>query len=576
MTSTRIRRIMERSWLRVGMAVALLVLGSAAVGAPILSDNAHRQASVVTPARTGTPGYVYQYVNQPDGTAQIQRATGGFRNWATLSSMPEAVVQLVMVHAASGQGGQNVLYARSVDNIWRSNDSGTNWAKTSSLPSRPLSMAVGYDTPGLLLAGSAQNGLFTSVDGGANWLPAGGSLSLSGPGALAVPAVALNPADEQVVYATAELTLPTPEGTKRTASTSISPDGGRTWFEMQTTGAQPETTAPGGAQLLPDTNRPLAVTLNMGTTSEAFALEDVQALASGLDSADPATRAATARMLALAGDPAALPALLAHMRDSDATAGDRVAEALGTLGTADYAPQVLALLSDPDEAVRARAAETLGLLRYQPAIPELAAMLQNDGVLARQRAADALAAIGSPTALATLTAALADPPMTGNWQVAMQALEHAGPAAAAPLEAALRSNSAVQRSNAAEALGWVRAPGAVPALGLALRDQDPQVRSQAAWALREIGTVPAQQALAESLSSGADQNTRDAAHTALAQAQSQSPERAPVETGPLATFESAITRIPPANWTFFGLVILLAVILLASNPNRTRHHAAQA
>jgi HEAT repeats len=73
---------------------------------------------------------------------------------------------------------------------------------------------------------------------------------------------------------------------------------------------------------------------------------------------------------------AALPALVAALRDSDATVRAWAAESIGNAGPSgvDFVPQLEALLSDPDEAVRIGAC--LGLRRMGPAASEALPALQ--------------------------------------------------------------------------------------------------------------------------------------------------------------------------------------------------------
>src|SRR5512140_1573412 len=68
----------ERRWLRIALAVALLVIGLAPVGAPILSDNAFRQA--LRPAgvvQDNNASFAYRWLTQADGTSRIQRSQAG-------------------------------------------------------------------------------------------------------------------------------------------------------------------------------------------------------------------------------------------------------------------------------------------------------------------------------------------------------------------------------------------------------------------------------------------------------------------------------------------------------------------
>src|SRR5512138_1048344 len=91
----------ERFWVRIGLAVALLLVGMALVGAPILSDNSLRQALANGAAPSPAPVYAFRFNNQPDGTAQIQRSAGSDQNWVQVAALPEPVEQL----ATSGRRG---------------------------------------------------------------------------------------------------------------------------------------------------------------------------------------------------------------------------------------------------------------------------------------------------------------------------------------------------------------------------------------------------------------------------------------------------------------------------------------
>ncbi len=558
--------LVERFWVRIGLAVALLLVGMGLVGAPILSDNSLRQALASGASPSPAPAYAFRYSNQPDGTAQIQRSAGSDQNWVKVAALPEPVEQL----AAAGRRGEQLVYARSADAIWRSEDAGATWAKAKALPGKPLSMAVAQNTGDTLLAGTADTGLYISTDRGQSWRTAGGSLALAGPGSLAVPAVAFNPNDESIIYATAELTIATPQGSHSAQQVFVSPDGGSRWFQMQAGDMQgtPAATPAGSGQILPTAGRPLAITLTGKSGSQAFEVANATGVASGLGDPDPVTRAATARLLGLTGDRSQAAVLMQHLRDDDPAVGQQVAQAIGRLGDPGVAPGLMQALKDSSEDVRARAALALGLLKYEPAVSTLAAMLQNDGPLARTSAADALGAIGSKAAVAALLPGLGEAELTGRRQVSMQALEASGQRAVPQLAEALQDNSTATRRNAAEVLGWIASPEAVSGLSQALADQDPTVRTEAAWALGQIGTAPAQQALAHSMSVTGDQATREAATQALTQAQRSHSERAAVAETPLGAFMNALTQIPASRWTLLFLVVVLAAILLTVHPQR--------
>jgi len=585
-----VRAFVEKPWLRVGLAVALLVLGLAPVGAPILSDNTLRQALRPAAARAASESFAYRSLIQPDGTSKIQRSqpavpdgaplirlplsqsTPTTQAWENAGTIPETVVQLEPVAGQASQAGQeSLVFALTKSNVWRSLDAGSTWNRTP-LPDVPMSLAVGQGTTHLLLAGSAANGLYRSLDDGQSWQAVGQALAVPGAGALGVSAVAINGEDENVVYAAPGYWLGTSEVHFTPLGLYASTDFGAHWFAMTpaTAGAAGSALTLGMfSRLEPVTGRPLAVVAQDASETQRFELAVTPSLIAQLNDADPALRGAVAQALGLSGNHAVLPALLQHLRDGgssgpDVLAGDRIAEAIGRLGDPTAIPALRAALSDNREAVRERAAYGLGLLRAQQAVPELAEMLRKDSATVAERAATALADIGTPAALSALVAPLSDPGSTPARQAAMSGLEKAGPSAAPQLTAALGSADPTLRRNAAEMLGWTRPDSATPKLVAALHDGDPAVRSEAAWALGQIGTLEARRALQQAVLVEKDQATRTSTLQALAEA------RATVEQhpDPALAFGSALmealSQVQATRWTLLGLAIALAAIVLAS------------
>jgi HEAT repeat protein len=555
-----VRVVSEHSWIRITLAVVLLVVGLAPVGAPILSDTVARTSTPVQPA------YAFRYENQANGTAVIQRSPEGTQNWSNAGSLPAAVLQM-----SEGRASEE-LYARSTDNVWRSADAGASWTKTAALASRPLSMAVGHSSSGLVLVGTETKGLYISTDSGANWRPAGGALTLNGPGTLAVPAVALNASDDNIIYATVNVTMASTQGTRSTTDVLVSSDGAGHWLRMtpaQSSGQGGVSTPPSGLQLTPDASQPLAVQLSWSGGSQVYSLRDASGLVAQLDSADAGQRAAAARSLGLLGDRSATPALLNHLGDSNVAAGERVAEAIGRLGDTTAGPQLLDLLTHQDETLRARAAYALGLMKYQGAVPLLGKILLQDGPFARRRAAEALGTIASPAAINALMVPLNDTDLTPARQAALQGLELAGRPAAPQVTIALQNETPTIRRNAAQALGYMRADIATPALARALSDTDAGVRTQAAWALGEIGTPPAYQALAQASRTEKVADVRQVQTEALTQARASA--YASQTSGGLAPLEAlnrALLEVPASRWTLMALLVVLAVALLALRPRR--------
>ena len=445
------------------------------------------------------------------------------------------------------------IYARQTDGIWVSDDAGSNWTQAGALPSRPLAMAVAVQTslpgtPGLVFVGTESRGLLRSNDGGASWQPVDSTVLSGGNAApLAVTALAIDPEDEQIVYAATNIWLGTNPARLTPLGVAVSVDGGRQWLQLSTALLSDAPLQ----RLEPVAGQPLSVVTVNSTGSHTVSLALSPELLGLLQDGAPAVRASAARAIGLIGDPAALPGLMQALADSDALTGQRIAEAIGRIGDRSVSADLLNVLASAPAAERAVAARALGLLQSAEAVPGLAVLLSAGDPAAQRVAAEALAAIGTPAALAALTAPLADQPLTSARHAALGGLELAGPAAAAPLAAALHDGNAVVRANAAEMLGWLKPAAAVADLARLLADPDPAVQTQAAWALGEINTEPARLAL-------------NPAPPILAPAAPiLAPVVRPVAPAPLAALPGAIAAVPADTWTLAAMAALLVLALLA-------------
>ncbi len=193
--------------------------------------------------------------------------------------------------------------------------------------------------------------------------------------------------------------------------------------------------------------------------------DDVPALVKSLGHDDAGVRAEAAADLGLIGAPAvtALPALR------------RLSE------------------HDADPIVRAEAAKAVASLdpKDEAAVPRLVAMLKDESAKVRRRAAECLGDLGprARSAVAALVKAVADPDPMVSW-AAIDALGLIGPDAesAVPvLVAALQE--AGTRGAAVDALGLMgpKAQAAVPALERVLKEGDGPVRWAAAAGLVRVG-----------------------------------------------------------------------------------------
>ena len=550
-----LNQIITRPWLRLALAVVVIITGLAPVGVPILSDSTWRQASVrpEAPAAASAP-FTYRW-SHADGKTHVLRSEDGGRSWHAVAAILQPVAQIESV-----RGDEQSVVARSATSIWVSQDGGHSWAQSASLPSRPLSMVVGSKSTGQLLVGTESGGLLVSRDLGATWQVVE-YVTLAGGGAapLAITALAQNAGDDSILYAATGIWLGTSTTRLIPVGVFASLDGGRRWLEVERSplGAAPITELHVGA------NHSLAVSaydeagvvraLQINLTPEFLAL---------LDSQDAGLRASAAKAVGLIGNPSALPALLSHLSDSDVLAGDAVATAIGRLGDRSSVPALIDALNADDEATRARAAYALGALKAEQPVQQLGHMLLTDEAMAARNAAGALAAIGTTDALTALAAPLADGEMTAARHAAMIGLELAGPEAVPTLVAALSQDQATVRANAAEMLGWLKATPATAELARALSDPEPAVRSEAAWALGEVATLQAKAALTNALTVETDAATQQTAAAALARARTLTGESQILEESFWASLAAGLTAIPASRWTMLAFSLVLAVFLL--------------
>ena len=549
MTGKRISRMAGMPWTAALMRVLFsLVLGVFIVGG-MTPTVAAFSGNDSAPAQMGTPAAsapavqpaTYLYGVEPNGTTRVQRSDDGGQTWRQVTAIPQAVSQL---QAATGTEPR--VYARTTDSVWVSDDAGVTWTHAGALTSRPLSMAVASDTPGLVFVGTESVGLLRSNDGAASWQPVESAVLSGGYAvALAVTALAIDPQDEQIIYASANTWLGTSAARLSPLGVAVSVDGGRQWIQMSRAQLRDIPVL----RLVPVAGHPLAVVMVTSTAGDVATLTLSAELLDLLKAGSPAVRASAARAIGLIGNSAALPALVQTLADPDALTGQRAAEAIGRIGDRSVSPALLSMLGTAPAAERTWAALALGLLRTEEAVPGLAALLRSDVPGTGSVAATALAAIGTPAAFAALMAPFADQQLTSARHAAMGALEVAGTPAVAPLAAALADKNPVVRANSAEMLGWLKAAGAVADLTPLLSDSNSAVRAQATWALGEIGTEPA--------------------HLAL----NPLPMAAGQGAALPAAFPGTLARVPPNYWTLVAMAALavLAASMLVWKPKGPRY-----
>jgi HEAT repeat protein len=150
-----------------------------------------------------------------------------------------------------------------------------------------------------------------------------------------------------------------------------------------------------------------AVTTQVPLIEALRSARDVAALAQALQDENKLVRKAAAEALGQIGDPRAVEALLASLRnDNWRRVREAAAEALGQIGDARAVEPLLAALRDADPSIKVAAAEALGQIGDEHAIAPLVLALQDGGWVVRKTAAAALGAIGDTRAIAPLVVVL--------------------------------------------------------------------------------------------------------------------------------------------------------------------------
>jgi HEAT repeat protein len=415
-------------------------------------------------------------------------------------------------HVVASPADSAVSYAAVGRTLYRSHDSGRTWTETATLPSAVTTLLPANRDAALIYAGTQAGGVLRSFDGGATWQAINDSLGMTPGAVLEVSALALDPADDAIIYAATGYWLGSTRLHFSPNAILFSTSGGANWLPLAALplSAQRITTL----VALPQNPLTVEATTVAGQVQTYAVDPAVLAELTTAPAAPASQRAAAAQALGMSKDAAAVPALLEALRSGD----------------------VLLVT---------HAATALGVLRAGEAAPVLAQMLAEDGILAPAAVANALADIGTPEALDALLAALDSAAMTPARHAAMAALERLGNPTVPGLLAVVANGAPAAQRNAAEMLGWIGDRSAVDGLLAALSAGDDQVRAQAAWALGEIGDPAAWPALAAAAQGDASAEVRLYATGAL----SRLPEPPTVTVAPAPGVLDPADAAPPATTT---------------------------
>ncbi len=106
----------SRPWLRIALAVGLVIAGLAPVGAPILSESTWRQPLA---AAAAAQPFMYRSGASAAGVTPVERSDDGGNTWHAVSPLAGTVSQLEAV-----RGNEQVVYAQGLSAVWISQDGG--------------------------------------------------------------------------------------------------------------------------------------------------------------------------------------------------------------------------------------------------------------------------------------------------------------------------------------------------------------------------------------------------------------------------------------------------------------------
>lgn len=120
------------------------------------------------------------------------------------------------------------VYAVTDRGLYRSENGGKNWTALKT-PEQAVALAVARKDNQVLYVGTASMGVYRSADGGATWQPIGADLGLRPGVALSVTALAVDPRNENVVYAAPVYRLGTTQTHLAPLGIYVSRNGGTSW-----------------------------------------------------------------------------------------------------------------------------------------------------------------------------------------------------------------------------------------------------------------------------------------------------------------------------------------------------------
>jgi hypothetical protein len=163
------------------------------------------------------------------------------------TQLDEPIVQLAVDSVNAG-----LLFARTPSRLYRGEETGLQWREVENLGSAPTALAVVNRYPATVYVGTLDRGLLMSHDG-VRWSMANDGLGFTPGVRLAVDAIAVDPAQLDVLYVATSYLFGHAEVHQTPSGVSMSVDGGGVWQPLATVAEAPV------AELLPVTGETGAV-----------------------------------------------------------------------------------------------------------------------------------------------------------------------------------------------------------------------------------------------------------------------------------------------------------------------------
>src|SRR5882762_156289 len=203
-------------------------------------------------------------------------------------------------------------------------------------------------------------------------------------------------------------------------------------------------------------------------------------------------------------------ALIARLKDDNASVRRAAAQSLGRLGDVRAVPSLIAVLTDSDAEVRATATDALADFEDPRAIDPIVALLKDPVTDVRKNALNALSHWEHGVPAAPVIALMDDPDAEVR-HGAVDLLDHLeARSAASAIARLIHDSNADVRGAVVQALGHMNDQGGAAAITEALNDANPDVRHQALDALNDL-KAPITEATLLKMMTDVDPDVRQAA-----------------------------------------------------------------